>query len=463
MLFRAVRQFSIIQYWREECQVQSTSVIVILFFIDESKVNKSIVSITTTTADQKHDWRGPMIAYGKVGQGTDQNICRNFDMNEFRHIADYFFSYNINFTSVFQQSLDIKIKNVKINCIGDQKMFSKSHFEVIEIFSTDFIFCKHDISDTAKRVDFFIFTRRCFSNPRLANHSDSKLFDFINENATFLHLCCDSKAGFDRHFEKMGWGWTSMQWQKNVGSTLVVRQNKKPLLPLHVKALCKYCRYEIRPLFGHSQGEYASEKSMKKDAVLVMICRPTFVIYWYKLLDEKQKAGEDTNALYPYDDVELSWKHEFVSTYETWADRMQTLLWDTYSPILHSALGDRFPVTVTLWFTNRLKQGHEHLRYKSRVSSIPGLNYRGFCLDRACRKALQRLKTSLLKKGGQIFLERFFKEFVKKYLNSTAREVPLESILGGEDILRRRRRLEGFRNNNTHTITILFVPIRIWI
>jgi hypothetical protein len=40
---------------------------------------------------------------------------------------------------------------------------------------------------------------------------------------------------------------------------------------------------------------------MSKDDVLARICRSTFVIYWYNLLDEKHKGGEDTSAPYPYD------------------------------------------------------------------------------------------------------------------------------------------------------------------
>lgn len=70
-----------------------------------------------------------------------------------------------------------------------------------------------------------------------------------------------------------------------------MRQDKKPLLPLHVEALCRHCRFDIPPLLAHSIGEYAPEKPMEKDAVLAMICRPTFVIHWRKLLEEKSKEG----------------------------------------------------------------------------------------------------------------------------------------------------------------------------
>jgi len=86
-----------------------------------------------------------------------------------------------------------------------------------------------------------------------------------------------------------------------VGSVIVVRQDKKPLFPLYLEALCKYCLYEIRPLLAHSIGEYEPEEPIKKDAVLAMICRPTFVIFKYKLLDAKHNKREYTSAPYPYD------------------------------------------------------------------------------------------------------------------------------------------------------------------
>ena len=69
-----------------------------------------------------------------------------------------------------------------------------------------------------------------------------------------------------------------------MGSVIVVRQDKKPLFLLHIEVLCRYCRDEIRPVLGHSVGEYAPEKPTGKDVVLAVIYRPTFVICWYKLL-----------------------------------------------------------------------------------------------------------------------------------------------------------------------------------
>lgn len=275
------------------------------FLVDGSNPNNSVAAITATKPGQYHDWRGPIISYGKVGLGIDQTTCKDLDMNDFRHITDYFLSYGYKPAPPTQRSTEVKIKGVKINCLGDQKMLNKPHFEAVEIPSTDPIFSKHDTSDIAKRIGLPIFTRRCPPNSKWASDEDNEMFQrmspFNNQDATFLHLCCDPKASFDLRTGTMGWGWAAQQWQNSVGSVIVVRQDKKPLLPLHAEALCKYCRYEIRPLLAHTMGEYAPEEPMGKDTVLAMICRPTFVIYWYKLLDEKHKEGEDTSAPYPYE------------------------------------------------------------------------------------------------------------------------------------------------------------------
>lgn len=63
------------------------------FLIDGSTPNESIAAITSTKPRQTHAWRGPIVAYGKVGLGIDPTTCRDLNMNDFRHVADYFLSY----------------------------------------------------------------------------------------------------------------------------------------------------------------------------------------------------------------------------------------------------------------------------------------------------------------------------------------------------------------------------------
>ncbi len=233
------------------------------FLIDGSKTNNSVASIIATKPGQYHDWRGPIIAYGKEGLGTDQIACKDLDMRDFRHVADYFLSYGYTPPpTTTQQPTGAKVKGVKINCLGDQKMLGKSHFEAVEVPTTDPIFFEHDTSDIAQRVGLPIYTRRCPSNPEWARNQNNEILGhqspFNNQDATFLHLCCDPKADFDSHYTRtIGWAWAPRQWQNNVGSAIVVRQDRKTLSPWHVEALSRYCRIEISPLLAHSIGEYA--------------------------------------------------------------------------------------------------------------------------------------------------------------------------------------------------------------
>ncbi|GAW14743.1 hypothetical protein ANO14919_069240 [Xylariales sp. No.14919] len=277
------------------------------FLIDGSVPNNSIASVTATVPASHHDWRGPVIAYGKVGSSFDPERCRDVNMNDFRHITDYLVWYNSDRTSV---PMDLpaplaKIKGVKINCLGDQKLFNKPHFEEIDLPATDAILNDHDTSDIAKRIGLPIFTRRCFPHPNWANVRDSELFGtespFNNQDATFLHLCCDPNVKDNVAQGVLGWGWASAPWQNSVGSTIVVRQDKKPLSRWHVEALCRYCRYDARDWMAHSMGEYAPDKPLPKSQVLSMICRPTFSICWYKMCSEKHKQGETVDAPFPYD------------------------------------------------------------------------------------------------------------------------------------------------------------------
>lgn len=263
------------------------------FLIDGSKPNRSVARVTSTQPGQYHDWRGPIFAHGMIGLGIDQERCRDLDMDDCRHVFDYFLSYNY-----IPETVTQTIKGVRINCLGDQKMCNRPAFESVEVLCTDPIFNTHDTSGIANRIGLPILTHRLPPNPIWADDHSSP---FNNQDATFLHKCCDPNATLSSDFGTIGWGFAPMQWQNDVGSVLVVRQDMKPLHPLHVEALCRYCRYDIAPLFAHSIGEYEPEEPMKKEAVLAMICRPTFVISWYKLLDEKMKNGDEADAPYPYD------------------------------------------------------------------------------------------------------------------------------------------------------------------
>ncbi|KAK6341603.1 hypothetical protein TWF696_008674 [Orbilia brochopaga] len=203
-----------------------------------------------------------------------------------------------------KQNISKMVQAVRINCHGDRTMLKKPHYEAIKISATDKIFTDHETSDIADRLGLPILTHRCPPNPVWERELDHRAFNgwspFNNREATFLHLSLDKDAVLDFSTGSMGWGWAPTQWQNRVGSVIVVRQDKKPLSPLHVEALCKYCLDEVQPLIGHSLGEYAPEEPMSKETAMSMICRPTFVIFWNKLLTAKLREGVDVDISSPY-------------------------------------------------------------------------------------------------------------------------------------------------------------------
>jgi hypothetical protein len=261
------------------------------FLADGSRPSKSIASITATQPGKYYDWRGPIVAYAKAGKGLDPPACKDFDMIDFRHFADHILSYH------YVPPKVERVKGIRINCRGDVKMLGRPHFEEIELSIKDSTFGAHDNSDIADRIGIPILTRRIPPDPKWANSDMEGGSPFNNQDATFLHQCLDPKAVSDPSKGSIGWGWCSQQWQNEVGSVVVVRKDKKPLLPLHMEALTTYCRKEALPIVSHSLGEYSPEEPVSKEHVLQLICRPMFIIFWYKFIEEK----EDLTSPSPYD------------------------------------------------------------------------------------------------------------------------------------------------------------------
>ncbi|KAF2423400.1 hypothetical protein EJ08DRAFT_701195 [Tothia fuscella] len=234
----------------------------------------SIRAVTATKPGTYYDWRGPIIAYANVGQGMDPDK-RDINMNDFRHIADYFLWYDytpaltkqhvagvgnpsiINGApSAAQNSCAPKIKGVRINCCADQKKFHRPQFEVIEIPGTHSIFSSHDTSDIANRIGLPIFTQRLPNGESNDTINAGVIDDNMNQPAAVLHLRCDFKVDPTNLIEIVyGWGWPPKEFEKKQYSMLVVGQDQKPLSTINVEILCSYCRDYARPFDEAFNGE----------------------------------------------------------------------------------------------------------------------------------------------------------------------------------------------------------------
>ncbi|KAK8929776.1 hypothetical protein H634G_01637 [Metarhizium anisopliae BRIP 53293] len=87
--------------------------------------------------------------------------------------------------------------------------------------------------------------------------------DLDNQIATYLNI--DSDSGF-----------APPAWQSHVGTVLVARKDRRPLLPQHLKGVWMYCDY-ILNIFGEGQG-----------APRWLYNRPAFEKWWERYCKEQK-------------------------------------------------------------------------------------------------------------------------------------------------------------------------------
>ena len=219
-------------------------------------------------------------------------------MVDFRHVADYFFLYG--YTPLTTQASVERVKGVGMNCLGDMKMLKRPQFETVDMPTTDAIFTDHDTSDIAERIGIPIFDTTLPTRSEVGQQQAWDVQTHVsypesvrNIPAPVLQPPSQIRCG---HWI-VGLGWCPMAWQNDVGSIIVLRKDTKPLLPIPMEAIARYCRYEVRPILAHSIGEYYPEEPIKKDDVLTIICRPMFVVYWAEFREERQDYASPD----PYD------------------------------------------------------------------------------------------------------------------------------------------------------------------
>ncbi|QDS73296.1 hypothetical protein FKW77_005806 [Venturia effusa] len=262
------------------------------FLKDGSGLNTSIFKLAPNTY-----WRGPVVAVAQVGQELDPFQHRDVTLTDFRHVVDYLGGYasktgmgppkEHDKPEEFPNSATKKtVKGVKINCPGEQKIHGKAKYEAVNVLLSDPVFTKGDKSGISELIGLPVLTRKCRIDSASANVKiGGSSHGFCNQSATFMHLCCDANAKLNG--ANLGFGWAPRKWKEQVGTVLVVREDKKPILPFHVEAFADYCQYRARPYFGHAVGEYAPCQPMTPTEVLSAITKKMFYIYWYEADSKK--------------------------------------------------------------------------------------------------------------------------------------------------------------------------------
>jgi hypothetical protein len=146
------------------------------------------------------------------------------------------------------------VQGVRINCVAEQKIYLKAQFEAVNVPVTHDIFTTiADCSEIAQHVKVTLYTSS--SGIDLIYNGGTNIdgeAPWSNATAANLFKSC--------HLDTLGEIPAAYE-QNDIGSVLVVRQDKKPLLPIHMEAFVKFCRN-------------ISTKT------LVNVCKEDFEKYW---------------------------------------------------------------------------------------------------------------------------------------------------------------------------------------
>ena len=216
------------------------------FLHDGSTHNMAIDKIIDPNSPHLHAWRGPMIAYGTdafddVPFSQDPSYSQDLGPSDLRIIAHklntYYFKYAISPTIEDIKEELSSVVGVRINCDGDVEVEGRPRYEPMELPAYRSFF--HAATDVSKHIELpFVVQRIPGSVAKWKKRPDtpSGNTSWVNVAGTFLNIGCKPERA-DTGFN---WGLAPPEWQNDVGSVVVMRKDKKPLLPIHVFALADY-------------------------------------------------------------------------------------------------------------------------------------------------------------------------------------------------------------------------------
>ncbi|KAH7312653.1 hypothetical protein B0I35DRAFT_437466 [Stachybotrys elegans] len=256
------------------------------------------------------EWNSTVLAYGSIGTALGTGQPRSLNMNDLRHIANHFFFERTEVPSVDQMPSRELITKSRTSTKGLIWIYHTSEccekrgsdFLPIDVVLSDPIFGQPaGPSEIANRIGLPLLTRNISKQDNVQlgadTHKDCTLQNF---DAEFLTLCCDPDAPANPIAGSKGWGDAPDRWGYLCrGPMMVVRQDKQPLDPTHMKAILGYCKDEINSLIR--EGGYDSECRLAKQQRAEAISRSSFLLYWHKFSNENRKECRELGLKSPYD------------------------------------------------------------------------------------------------------------------------------------------------------------------
>ncbi|KAF2133075.1 hypothetical protein P153DRAFT_284244, partial [Dothidotthia symphoricarpi CBS 119687] len=269
------------------------------FLVDGSQPNKAINKVCDLDSRYAHEWRGPIVAYGTEllgGMSIDPKQTVDLAPSDLRTIVHFLNVFNCQGSMADGMQEMRPIAGVRINCGGDVEHGGRLKYEPVTVPAYHRIF-EEPAAPISTRFGFPVTMQRVRGSYNRWNNgtmADGWLA-FCNPAATYIYLGCDPKVRDNT--AGPSWGFAPMKWQNSVGSVLLMRQDKKTLLPEHAAALSDYCQFHLTDLF---QRQIDGEIGINAARILREITEEKFKTY-YETWKEDQDDEEKRTQISPYE------------------------------------------------------------------------------------------------------------------------------------------------------------------
>jgi hypothetical protein len=293
--------------------------------VDGSPRNQCVAAMMKGT--HRYDWRGPLIVSGQPSTRTNPLFYQDVVPADLRTIVDYFRCYGEGldkdpgaFTIGAASLKDIfpslsrkpnTVRGVDIAGKGDQHFLGQVKFSENEVTTDHAIFKDAKPTPISVHMKLPLLVRKYgnFYSAWVEPGYAEGFNPFENRTALFLNIETNEPGG--------RWGFTDLlEWDQNIGTVLVVREDKKDITAQQVEALCYFCQHELCPKMGllmeqvydwgyEEMGGFEKVAKAKEEFVRKNMCREKFELFFEKFKQEKLAAGDGAweHAVSPYKEV----------------------------------------------------------------------------------------------------------------------------------------------------------------
>lgn len=250
------------------------------------------------------NFAGPVVVTSRTGSSTDlSSAAQDITLGVLRIAVDYFYAQSRGSMddpiTAFDNTREYLLTpqdfsntpkvGVRINCIGDIDN-GRNKYEAIKVPINHPIY-KERATDISGLLELPIVIWKYPLDKSWRDICGKR----VNQTATFMHMIGD--ITIDR------WGWAPMYWQNKVGSVLVVRQDRKPLISKQAQILADHCHLHLQPKIEMAL-EADNSQTARRDVSQLHLNKTAFLQYFEDYKEKMVADGEDpswADVASPYD------------------------------------------------------------------------------------------------------------------------------------------------------------------